>query len=85
MTETSETELIEEPKGPFLLSIPEVHMMAGNAYSEKSEVPTLTNFTFEQFTDKDCSTVFASAGRLNTRFDVDSDGILASESPLNSA
>lgn len=76
-------EFIEEPKGPFIHFIPEVSMMAGIENNNKTYIPTLAEFTSPQFNDADCSSVFASDGTPNTRFNVERDEVLVRVSILD--
>lgn len=50
---------------------------------QKAEIPMLAEITTAQCTDKDFRTVSTSAGKLYTRFNVNSGGVLVRVSPLD--
>lgn len=58
-TELTDFELIEEPKGQFILFIPEVCMIIGTVDSDKAKIPTLPEFASRQSTDASCGLTFA--------------------------
>lgn len=55
--------------------------MAGIIDNEKAEMPTLTEFTEMQSTYSDCRAAFLTIEKPNTRFNVDSDGVLVRIAP----
>lgn len=85
MTEAFELETIEESKRLVVLFIPEVYMMADIMDKKKVGIPTLAEFVDAQYSVLGCSAVFASVGKLNTRFNVDSDRVFVRVFPLKGA
>lgn len=78
-------ETIEKSKGPFVLIISEVCMLAGIKDHENAEIQTPSELIATQPTDSDYRTAFKSVGKRNTGFAVDNDEVLVWVSPFNDA
>lgn len=76
---------IEEPNGAFIPFISEVCMIARRTDKEKAEIPTLTEFITVQVSLAHCRAAFTSLGKPNTRFNIDSEGVLVRVSSTNGA
>lgn len=84
-TETTEFELIEEIKGPFVFFILHVCMMAGITDINKEIVSAAAEVIPAQSTDRDCHPAFVSVGKPSTHFDDYSAGILGRVFSFDSA
>lgn len=75
----------EELKGPFVLFIPEVCLVAAITDNGKAEITSLAESISAQSTDAARCSAFASVGKSNTCFNVNSDGMLVRVSPFYSS
>lgn len=75
-TETTDFKSIGEIKGSFVPFIQVVCMMESITDNHKAKIPTLAEFILAKSTNEDYCSAFASAGKLNTCSNVDSDGVL---------
>lgn len=65
-----------EPKDTLFPFIAEVYTIASVKKIEKAKIPTPSKLLTVQSIDSDCRAVFASEGKPNTQFAVDSNGVL---------
>lgn len=84
-TNTTNPEFVEEREGPFILFIPELHMIPGITDDQKSEIPMLPEFITAQASDMDCQQAFTSVENPNTRSNDDSERVLVRVLPLDDA
>lgn len=73
-TETTDFEMIQAPKGPFISFILEAGIMSGITKSDMPKIPTITKFISAQNTDAAYRSAFAPVGTL--RSNANSDEVL---------
>lgn len=81
LTNQPDLEGIEQSKGPFISSFPEICANARLTDNEKTKLLTVSEFMKSQFTTYDCSTEFASDKKPKTCFSIYSDEVLVCVSP----
>lgn len=74
--EIIDLEFIEEPAGPFFLSNPGACMIADIKDNEKAKKRTLAELITAHARNRDNPAPFTSVRKLDTRLNVDSDGLL---------
>lgn len=74
--EMTDIEFFEEREDPLVPFISEVCMWTVIKNNEKAEIRMLLEFMSAQYTDTVCRSAFASVRIPNTRFKVDSKGVL---------
>lgn len=76
LTVKPKLKIIKESKGRFVSVIPEACQMAGIMDKNKAEIQKCLELIATHSTNSECGAVFVSFGKPNTRYTVDSDGLL---------
>lgn len=72
----TDLQFIGEPKGLLVRFIAKACIMTGIMDNEKTEIPTLAEIFSEQSTNTEGRSALVSIRTPNTRFNIDSDGVL---------